>query len=124
MITSRDQSLGFRHRAVIWVAAVLKVPSWPVYVTTGGQVPTSASHVQKEREEGEKGLGQLSSKGVSKELAGEFCTSHRASGKASLYSNGLDAQAKSRVSVSEERGHQILEGSQQVRLWVTVKFIS
>lgn len=75
------------------------------------------------RRKGEN-LGQLSSKGVSKELAGEFCTSHRASGKASLYSNRPDAQVKSRASVSEDRGHQILEGGQQVWLWVTAKFIS
>lgn len=54
MISSQGQSPGFKHRAVICVAAVLKVPSWPVYVTTGVRVPTLAGCVQKEREEGEK----------------------------------------------------------------------
>lgn len=79
--------------------------------------------MQKEGE-GEKGLCQLSSKGVSKELTGEFCTSHRASGQASLYSKGPGTQVKSRVSISEESGHQILEGGLQVLPRVAAKFIS
>lgn len=80
--------------------------------------------MQKEGEEGEKGLCQLSSKGVSKELAGEVCPSHRAAGKASLSSKGPGAQVESRVSISEERGRQILEGGPHVLLRVAAEFIS
>lgn len=54
MITSQGQSPDFKHRAVICVAAVLKVLSWPEYVTTGVRVPPLAGRVQKEREEREK----------------------------------------------------------------------